>query len=384
MLSIKFQLESNKAIIDQLVLRTFDIKIPEANVILNDANVEKVTDLTNNQISSTSLNYDAASSSQERSNLQSTVPPNDGGVSSSTEINTDSNALSKQSKDALLSYVASTSTTENLLSPVNNSVMNTSISSIDLNCSDEFVNTDLLDSKILRNLAANIDDASVSKDDVITSQDKLEDSDIEILEDTESEKDLNTPKKKDLKDDTRTADSASSEQKIEEKNELASCDTAEDKFTPEETSADTADTKEKLLTLNDIKHTGLTGCDLYKCAYADCNFTAMSADLLKIHIKHCSIDKSNRNLSCAHCDRHFGKIGFFMEHLKVHGLKRFGCSRCHMRFAVGYQAASHMRIKHKSANTKMIPADPTNPSADGLFVVHSCVSFSSPCILFLC
>lgn len=130
------------------------------------------------------------------------------------------------------------------------------------------------------------------------------------------------------------------------------------------------------LTLDDIKNTGFTGRDLYRCGYDGCEFGAETSALLRTHIKECmyATDGKNLNLNCIHCSKRFVKIGFLLEHFKLHGLKRFGCSLCSERWSMPYQAMSHMKSKHKNPYTKLIPADPKNPSADGLFVVEAIVS----------
>ncbi|XP_025992233.2 uncharacterized protein LOC105202475 isoform X3 [Solenopsis invicta] len=155
--------------------------------------------------------------------------------------------------------------------------------------------------------------------------------------------------------------------------ENVSADVSEDMS--EDVSADVSEdvSADQPLTLDDIKDTGRVGHDLYKCGYMDCNFTASNAILLKTHIKKCNlvVGEPIKNLFCPHCKKRFVKIGLLLEHMKTHGLKRFGCSLCKLRYSVSYQATAHMKQKHKLFNPKLVPADPTNPSADGLFIVHA-------------
>lgn len=247
--------------------------------------------------------------------------------------------------------------------------------SSEFNCSDEFVNTNLLDNpEFLKTLAANSSNPSISNDEATVSADKTEDSDIEILENIGEKK---IAEKKNIEQDANhlTADSKSSvELKIEKKEQSVVCDTSENKSTSVKASTSTDVQSEKPLTLDDIKDTGRAGLELYKCGYLECSFTASNANLLKAHIKKCNFGEPVRNLFCPHCKKRFIRIGFLLEHIKAHGLKRFGCSLCKNRYAVSYQATAHMKTKHKHLSTKLVPADPTNPSVEGLFIVHAIVS----------
>lgn len=248
--------------------------------------------------------------------------------------------------------------------------------SSELDCSDEFVNINLLDNpEFLKSFTTNSNNALSLKHNNATPVNKTEDSDIEILENIDNTK--ITKEKKDYIN--QNADSKSFEQKTENKDQLISCDTdIENKLLWNDVFEDSVNMiaqSEKPLTLEDIKDTGYTGLQLYKCGYEKCNFAASTATLLKTHVKECNYGTEDKNLYCVHCNKRFIKIGFLLEHIKIHGLKRFGCSLCTMRYAGAFQAIAHMKAKHKIPNTKVVPADPTNPSANGLFVVHAVVSY---------
>ncbi|XP_014479925.1 PREDICTED: uncharacterized protein LOC106747127 isoform X2 [Dinoponera quadriceps] len=247
----------------------------------------------------------------------------------------------------------------------------------DFSCADdEFVNTNLLDNPdFMKSLTAN----SFSKGNVATSAgDKTEDSDIEILENPGNNAEAPAEKKvaENHEEQTTEPESSSKEKKMESEEQPETCDTTDDKFTSSEAAtnpenAATATIAQRPLTLEDIKDTGFRGLDLYKCGYEGCNFAATVPPLLKKHVKECTFGANDKNFYCAHCKKRFIKVGFLLEHLKVHGVKRFGCSLCKMRYPVSYQATAHMKTKHKFQNTKLVPADPTNPSVDGLFIVQA-------------
>lgn len=248
----------------------------------------------------------------------------------------------------------------------------------DLSCTDEFINTNLLDNPdFLKSFKPKSSNVSFCKNEAVITYDKTEDSDIEILENIGNSK--MAEKNAENNEITKLK---SSKQATTKEEQSDSCNTTGDKSTSKGTAADSDDAAAQPLTLEDIKDTGCTGLNLYKCGYTNCNFATTTAPLLKKHIKECSLNSAEKNLYCAHCTKRFIKIGFLLEHLKIHGLKRFGCSLCKIRYPVSYQATAHMKTKHKFPNTKLVPADPTNPSVDGLFIVQAIVSlfFITKCL----
>jgi len=393
-------------------LRTFDDKINKESIDSNVDDSQKNTikkDAANDQISTASLSIDITLN-EVRSN-----PPNNlkednfvGAVNDdlkNAEANAKvSNISTKQSADASLASTSEKMSKSAEKQPLQNKLFlqaETEKSSDDItsqilqepelellssmndcgaidplefsdefNCSDEFVNTNLLDNaEFLKNFTPNSDNI-FSK-----SADKTEDSDIEILESEEK-----AARRKIEDDIKKKVEPVFFEAKTESKKQVASSDTIEMKCTSEEMTAHTANAtvqQDKPLTLDDIKDTGRIGHELYKCGYLECSFTAPNAVLLKAHIKTCNLGEPIKNLFCPHCKKRFVKIGLLLEHMKSHGLKRFGCSLCKLRYSVSYQATAHMKTKHKFLNTKLVPADPTNPSVDGLFIVQAIVSLLS-------
>lgn len=396
-------------------MRSFDQKINEESIDSNADDSKKNTtkkDATNDEISTTLLNVKSALNEAQSNPLNNSRRIDNviGEVSDNlrnTEVNANvSNISTKQSADVSLANAnekTCNSITEKqllqkepslqseagklidcatsqilrepeleLLSSLNDSGAADPLEfSDELNCSDEFVNTNLLDNaEFLKKFTPNSDN-TLSK-----STDKTEDSDIEILDSEEK-----VAARGNVEDDVKKMTKPILESKTENKEQVISSDTTETKYTSEDAPAHTANASaqsEKPLTLDDIKHTGLVGHELYKCGYLNCNFTAPNVVSLKAHIKMCNlvIGEPIKNLFCPHCRKRFVKIGLLLEHMKTHGLKRFGCSLCKYRYSVSYQATAHMKQKHKLYNTKLMPADPTNPSTDGLFIVQAVVSLS--------
>lgn len=405
--------DCNADVVPHLIVRTFDepIRVDEENIKLN-VNDPKKNILTkvaiHEKTATTSLNVEVASNPEQSDAPNNLTVPSFIKEISCSMSNVETNANVFNASEKLSIDASSAGITENVskkivekqsvqnksflqgsekgklnqivqeekrLSCINDSgTRDPSELSSEFNCSDEFVNTNLLDNpEFLKTLAVNSSNPSISNDEATVSADKTEDSDIEILENIGEKKIV---EKKNIEQDANhlTADSKSSiELKIEKKEQFAVCDTSENKstFVKASTSTCTDVQSEKPLTLDDIKDTGRAGLELYKCGYLECSFAASNANLLKAHIKKCNFGEPVRNLFCPHCKKRFIRIGFLLEHIKVHGLKRFGCSLCKIRYAVASQATAHMKTKHKHLGTKLVPADPTNPSVEGLFIVHA-------------
>ncbi|XP_077279354.1 uncharacterized protein LOC143906882 isoform X2 [Temnothorax americanus] len=415
-------------VIRQLLLRTITQEINKGSFDSNADDSKKTTtkkDATNDQISTASLNVKVASSTDTRPK-----PPNNlkkdltfvGAVSTDdlkdaeVETTVDNISTNEQPAGVTLASVGektstnmaekqpvqvksflhsktrklSDHTTSQILQEpeINLSLSMNDSDAVDplefsgeFTCSDEFVNTNFLDNaELLKNFTPTSGNMS-SK-----SADKTEDSDIEILESEER-----VAAQKNAQVEVKKTEPTVFETKAETKEQVASSDITEIKCDKSEEASANATANatanptanataqpepDKPLTLDDIKDTGRTGHELYKCGYLECSFTASQVVLLKAHIKTCTLGEPMKNLFCPHCKKRFVKIGLLLEHMKTHGLKRFGCSMCKLRYPVSYQATAHMKTKHKFLNTKLVPADPTNPSVDGLFIVQA-VPFGS-------
>ncbi|KAK0167443.1 hypothetical protein PV327_004842 [Microctonus hyperodae] len=258
-----------------------------------------------------------------------------------------------------------------------------------LNCSDEFININVLDNpEMLKSTEKSTTQNSNNQANNNIPDDNDDDSDIEILthiqhtDDNSRNKSATKPSLSITEKSITTIEKQSNEElkievksvKSEEKSSVT-CSSGENSNTSNDvtTSAENVDVQNKTivpLTLEEIKDTGFIGHDLYKCGYSNCTFNALLPVTLKNHIKQCSFANERKEIKCVHCGKNFAKIGNLLEHFKLHGIKRFGCSICNSRFAISYQAVSHIKFKHKVSSSKLIPADPTNPSADGLFVIH--------------
>lgn len=269
------------------------------------------------------------------------------------------------------------------------SVMNTAASllasSSNRRCSDEFLNVNILDNpEILKDVAPQSRMKMPAAKPVQIDDD---DSDIEILEDIKSPQ--RKPKFSNNVDAKSVFVAVKEEETVPMQAETSAvvenpprpfdiCSSNENSsdttIAANQTSTEADDTSNRPLTLDDIRDTGFTGSQLYRCGYDGCEYGADTSALLRTHIKECLYASETKSLNCVHCSKRFMQIGFLVEHFKFHGLKRFGCSMCKGRWPMSYQAMSHMKSKHKQTYTKLIPADPKNPSAEGLFIVEPIVS----------
>ncbi|XP_026670215.1 uncharacterized protein LOC108625488 isoform X2 [Ceratina calcarata] len=384
----------NKDVIDQLVVRTLDDSYKTDHIInvesyRNDSNKETsvVNATTSQKIVVLPLPKEMNVLNKETVNDSLSALFGHGNISNST-LNPDISVFETSLNDSTTSAESSVnktfgslfnksdvSTKESVdrssLDKPPDSISDASSSKVGetlFDCSDEFINTNLLDNPgVLKN--GNNDVPAM-----INSSANLDDSDIEIIDYDNAE--IIPPK--DIKSELDRADSIDVGDKPKTEvgtdyssNEQTSSDVKDSNtdFTESKIEAGTSTKTEKPLTLEDIKDTGLTGAALYICGF-DCGFSAPTGVLLKSHGKKCSLGGENKSLKCVHCGKRFLKIGFHVEHLKTHGLKRFGCALCKKRCAVGHQAVAHMKQKHKYSCSKLVPADPKNPTADGLFIVQ--------------
>ena len=409
---ITLQPVRNKDVIDQLIIRTFDdtLKITEEVIDLeneerdnskevdidivnmspshkifypqlskdvsllnkdeNDVlNIASLFESDNNSNSSTNANTSQHEKSLNESSNDSIVNKMFGSLMNDSEISVTS-ILNKESVDK--SLIDKSKKTSVLSDKASAELIVSSEGTFDSN--DEFININLLDNPdFVKKINHTINVTHVPA----SSTSKMEDSDIEIVDIDDTE----IIPIKNIKSESNGKERKSSI----DVNEKANVDPEKDM--KEQSSTDMKDSNvscntnkssvtkiDKPLTLDDIKDTGFSGAQLYKCGYETCNYSVQTAAQLKIHVKECTLGGDNKNLSCAHCSKRFLRAGFLLEHLKSHGLKRFGCSLCKMRCTVGYQAMAHMKMKHKYAYSKLIPADPKNPSVDGLFIVQPIVS----------
>ncbi|XP_023245771.1 uncharacterized protein LOC106640107 isoform X2 [Copidosoma floridanum] len=177
-----------------------------------------------------------------------------------------------------------------------------------------------------------------------------------------------------IKEETSTEDDEDSNKASESEQNCSSNATGTDHSTTTSKSGEPSTVR--FLTLDDVKNTGFMGCDLFRCGVENCQFSVESAEELRAHMQQClpcAEEGTDAALYCPHCgpqSKRFVKPSSFIDHIKIHGVKRFGCILCDAKFALQSQATCHLRLKHKYLTSRFVPADPTNPSTDGVFYIH--------------
>ncbi|XP_044002275.1 uncharacterized protein LOC122848343 isoform X1 [Aphidius gifuensis] len=287
-------------------------------------------------------------------------------------------------------FINNNSNTSSLIVQQFNNIEVTDLSSLPidhLNCSDEFININVLDNpELLNSIDKSNPPVTMNYQNNNDDNNVDNDSDIEILECIEPVG-KNTLRPSVIKTNIKTSSpintiiddiktnvtNITNDYSLD--NDSCSNDISDGPIDVKDPSIinDNIDSSNGLQppqpprTLDDIKHTGFSGCQLYKCGFENCTFSAMTGDLLREHLKKCNFVTGPRIPVCYHCKKKFSKLSVLIDHLKMHGLKRFGCSLCTSRYSSHKQAIGHLKLKHKFAHGKMIPADPTNPSVDGLY-----------------
>lgn len=353
---------SHKILCSQLSKDVIMLDKDENNVL--NKSTSSIFGISNN--SNNSINFS--------SNLLQNEKPKNEGLNDSA-INKMFGNLINDSDVSVTSISNRESTDKNLLNKSKKKSAQSDRSSIErsegtFDCNDEFININLLDNPDFLKKINTHSNISII-DNLTINKSKMEDSDIEIVDVDDTE----IPAKN-IKSELNKKDSIDTNEKVKmnPENNIKEQLRSDVKDINTNENSNNIVKADKPLTLDDIKDTGFSGMKLYKCGYETCDYGAQTAAQLRIHVKECSLGNENKNLACAHCKKRFLKIGFLLEHLKSHGLKRFGCSLCKMRCTVGYQAMAHMKMKHKYTYSKLVPADPKNPSVDGLFIVQPIVS----------
>ncbi|XP_067015656.2 uncharacterized protein [Anabrus simplex] len=119
-----------------------------------------------------------------------------------------------------------------------------------------------------------------------------------------------------------------------------------------------------LVTPEELTSTGFSGEQLYRCGNATCNYAASDAATLREHLLICDMSRDCSVLICVHCQRQFKQINSLLEHLRIHGVCRYGCALCAFRAPVSQQAIKHLKQRHKIGNTRMVPIDPRKQNHD--------------------
>ena len=106
---------------------------------------------------------------------------------------------------------------------------------------------------------------------------------------------------------------------------------------------------------------GLAGFDLYRCGNKLCSFASASLVGLREHLQVCDNARNTPTLHCYHCSRQFRHVSALLEHIKVHGPKRYYCAvpGCTYRATMHHYFRNHAKQIHGTSVFRCDIKDPT-------------------------
>lgn len=112
-----------------------------------------------------------------------------------------------------------------------------------------------------------------------------------------------------------------------------------------------------------VRHTGLQGCELYRCSLATCNEKIDNLSSFEAHLrKHLKHKTSAMELKCYHClgeDTAFTaeNIDGLTRHIQSHGqIHRYFCYIC--AYTCAFEDKDHIRKKHEQKHSKTVALNP--------------------------
>lgn len=106
---------------------------------------------------------------------------------------------------------------------------------------------------------------------------------------------------------------------------------------------------------------GLVGTALYRCGNQGCNFSSPTMAMIREHLQVCDLARSCPTLKCYHCGRQYRHLSALLDHLKVHGPKRYHCGApgCTYRATMLHYFRNHTRQMH---GTNYFKSEVKNPN----------------------
>ncbi|CAL4122877.1 unnamed protein product, partial [Meganyctiphanes norvegica] len=118
---------------------------------------------------------------------------------------------------------------------------------------------------------------------------------------------------------------------------------------------------------------GLSGEALYRCGNEGCHHSTKTCVFLREHLQVCSVGSGSPFLCCYHCGKQCRQVSSLLDHLRVHGPKRFLCGveGCNHKTTMLHNFKYHMKQDHQQSGYKHIPKDPNNKDPETqAFVVY--------------
>lgn len=102
----------------------------------------------------------------------------------------------------------------------------------------------------------------------------------------------------------------------------------------------------------------------FRRIFSDCAVAVEDINLFKEHLSTCDNARDTKVIVCRHCNGVFQKQYKFLNHIHSHGVPRFYCTLCNLKYTTPKKATEHARTIHKVHPTKVIPADPYKNNLD--------------------
>jgi len=113
----------------------------------------------------------------------------------------------------------------------------------------------------------------------------------------------------------------------------------------------------------------LSGSSLYMCGNDQCDYSSQNVTSFHDHLLVCEFSEVHFN--CYHCSHIFEDVRDLLEHVKIHGAKRFICSMCNFKSPLQTSAKSHFKDSHQVNQIKTLPLikGKNNPEKDSFVIM---------------
>lgn len=108
--------------------------------------------------------------------------------------------------------------------------------------------------------------------------------------------------------------------------------------------------------------TGLSGHALYRCGNEGCDYSSLSQIPLREHLQVCPLAQDTTVLRCHLCGKQCRHLSTLLDHLRVHGPKRYHCgvTGCDYRATMLHYFKNHMKQIHRCTGFKQLIKDYKN------------------------
>lgn len=124
--------------------------------------------------------------------------------------------------------------------------------------------------------------------------------------------------------------------------------------------------------LQAAEKTGLSGHALYRCGNEGCEYSSLSQIELREHLQICDLAQDSTVVKCYHCGKQCRHLSTLLDHLRVHGPKRYYCgvTGCDYRATMVHYFKNHMKQIHKCSGFKQLLKDRNRDLESQEYVVY--------------